>query len=228
MKIPLAFGFVSVAAAMAVVALAQTGSEEETKPRIRSLSHAIHAVGDLDTTLAFYRDVFGLNGTPNDFPNPAVPLLTNAPGVTLRLSMMRLPGSMLFELTHFKGLERKPARAASYTIPAPAASCSMYGPGHRSNQREKGQCAHRYHRAACRLRSTPPKARFDPSCCAIRMVSSFRPSRKRPRRARRKETCTASRWPIPWRAPNPPRSSTTACSAWNSAAHRRSRRIPPC
>lgn len=123
MRIALAFCFVSIATAMAV-ALAQTPSQEETKPRIRSLSHAIHAVEDLDTTLAFYREVFGLNGTPQDFPNPAVPQLTNAPGVTLRLSMMRLPGAMLFELTHFKGLERKPARAA-YTDPG-AASIVLY------------------------------------------------------------------------------------------------------
>ena len=92
--------------------------------RIRSFSHAIHAVEDLDTTLAFYREVFGLNGMPTDFPNPAVPLLTNAPGVTLRLSMMRLPGAVQFELTHFKGLERKPARAA-YTDPG-AASIVLY------------------------------------------------------------------------------------------------------
>jgi catechol 2,3-dioxygenase-like lactoylglutathione lyase family enzyme len=103
-------------AAAAVSALAQTEGADQTKPRIRSLSHAIHAVEELDTTLAFYREVFGLNGTPNDFPNPAVPLLTNAPGVTLRLSMMPLPGAMRFELTHFKGLERKPGRAA-YTDP---------------------------------------------------------------------------------------------------------------
>jgi catechol 2,3-dioxygenase-like lactoylglutathione lyase family enzyme len=38
--------------------------------------------------------------------------------------MMRLPGKMLFELTHFKGLERKPARAA-YTDPG-AASIVFY------------------------------------------------------------------------------------------------------
>jgi catechol 2,3-dioxygenase-like lactoylglutathione lyase family enzyme len=103
----------------ATVALAQTESPEQSKPQIRSLSHAIHAVNDLDETLKFYRDVFGLDGTPRDFPNPAVPQLTNAPGVTLRLSMMRLPGAMLFELTHFKGLERKPAQAA-YTDPGAA------------------------------------------------------------------------------------------------------------
>ena len=112
MRIALAFCFVSAVSAVAFVAWAQTESADQAKPQIRSLSHAIHAVEDLDTTLAFYRDVFGLKGTPQDFPNPAVPQLTNAPGVTLRLSMMRLPGSMLFELTHFKGLERKPARAA--------------------------------------------------------------------------------------------------------------------
>lgn len=106
---------------IAVIAFAQT---EAPKPQIRSLSHAIHAVEDLDTTLAFYHDVFGLKGNPQDFPNPAVPLLTNAPGVTLRLSMMPLPGSMRFELTHFKGLERNPARAA-YTDPG-AASLVLY------------------------------------------------------------------------------------------------------
>jgi len=116
MKISRAFCFVAVAAAAAIAVRAQTGSGEPGKPRIQSLSHAIHAVEDLDTTLAFYRDVFGLKGTPNDFPNPAVPLLTDAPGVTLRLCMMPLPGNMRFELTHFKGLERKPARAA-YTDP---------------------------------------------------------------------------------------------------------------
>jgi catechol 2,3-dioxygenase-like lactoylglutathione lyase family enzyme len=124
MRIALSFCFIAATTAVAFVALAQTESPDQTKPQIRSLSHAIHAVDDLDTTLAFYRDVFGLNGMPQDFPNPAVPQLTNAPGVTLRLSMLRLPGSMLFELTHFKGLERKPARAA-YTDPG-AASIVLY------------------------------------------------------------------------------------------------------
>lgn len=115
MRIALASCLIS-ATAVAFVALAQTQSPDQSKPRIRSFSHAIHAVEDLDTTLAFYREVFGLNGAAQDFPNAAVPLLTNAPGVTLRISMMRLPGAMQFELTHFMGLERKPARAA-YTDP---------------------------------------------------------------------------------------------------------------
>jgi catechol 2,3-dioxygenase-like lactoylglutathione lyase family enzyme len=120
----LAYGLTLVAIALALVTWAQAQSADQTKPRIRSLSHAIHAVEDLDTTLAFYRDVLGLAGEPHDFPNPAVPQLTDAPGVTLRLSMMQLPGKMQFELTHFKGLERKPARA-QYTDPG-AASIVLY------------------------------------------------------------------------------------------------------
>lgn len=117
-----AFASCLIPAALAVFAWGQT--DAPSKPGVRSLSHAIHAVEDLDTTLAFYRDVFGLNGTPNDFPNPAVPQLTDAPGVALRLCMMPLPGAMRFELTHFKGLERKPGRAA-YTDPG-AASIVLY------------------------------------------------------------------------------------------------------
>jgi len=109
-------------AAIALVAVTRAMAQS-TSPT-KALSHAIHAVDDLDTTLAFYRNVFGLNGTPSDFPNPAVPLLTNAPGVTLRLSMLALPGGMRFELTHFKGLERKPAQA-KYTDPG-AASIVFY------------------------------------------------------------------------------------------------------
>ena len=109
------FVLVTLSFAFAGLALAQT----QPAGHIESLSHAIHAVDDLDTTLGFYRDVFGLKGNPQDFPNPAVPLLTNAPGVTLRMSMLALPGRMRFELTHFKGVERKPAQA-KYTDPGAA------------------------------------------------------------------------------------------------------------
>ena len=110
--------------ALALTLAALPFAQAQDKPHIQSLSHAIHAVDDLDTTLAFYKDVFGLPCTPSDFANPAVPLLTNAPGVTLRLSMLSLPGRMRFELTHFKGLERKPGRA-QYTDPG-AASIVFY------------------------------------------------------------------------------------------------------
>lgn len=104
-------------AILAIAALASAQSQPAGSTQ--SLSHAIHAVENLDTTLAFWGDVFGLRGKPSDFPNPAVPLLTNAPGVTLRLSMLALPGKMRFELTDFHGLERQPAQA-KYTDPGAA------------------------------------------------------------------------------------------------------------
>lgn len=101
-----------------VLAGLSAGAVAQQKPagEAIALSHAIHAVDDLDTTLEFYRDVFGIEGRAQDFANPAVPLLTNAPGVTLRLSMVGLPGGPRFEFTHFKGLERRPAEAR-YTDP---------------------------------------------------------------------------------------------------------------
>jgi len=105
-----------VLAGVTAVTAAPALAQQAPAGRATALSHAIHAVDDLDTTLAFYRDVFGIEGRAQDFANPAVPLLTNAPGVTLRLSMLGLPGGLRFELTHFKGLERQPGKA-SYTDP---------------------------------------------------------------------------------------------------------------
>lgn len=110
--------------ALAAIGLAAAALAQQPAGQIKSLSHAIHAVNDLDTTLAFYRDVFGIDGKAQDFANPAVPLLTNAPGVTLRLSMVGLPGGTRFEFTHFKGLERQPGQA-KYTDPG-AASLVLY------------------------------------------------------------------------------------------------------
>src|SRR5258706_9539054 len=106
------------------VGVATTALSQQPVGQTKALSHAIHAVNDLDTTLAFYRDVFGIDGKAVEFANPAVPLLTNAPGVTLRLSMVALPGGTRFEFTHFKGLERQPAQA-KYWDPG-AASLVLY------------------------------------------------------------------------------------------------------
>lgn len=126
MKMKVSIWAMLAVAGWATAASAQQSSAERTAPagQIQSLSHAIHAVNDLDTTLAFYRDVFGIDGTPRDFINPGVPLLTDAPGVTLRMSMVGLPGGTRFEFTHFKGLERRPGEAR-YTDPG-AASLVLY------------------------------------------------------------------------------------------------------
>jgi catechol 2,3-dioxygenase-like lactoylglutathione lyase family enzyme len=115
LRVGFRLAFALAAASISAAALAQ----QTPAGRIVSLSHAIHAVGELDTTLAFYRDVFGIDGNAQDFTNPAVPLLTNAPGVTLRLAMVSLPGGTRFEFTHFKGLERQPGQAR-YTDPGAA------------------------------------------------------------------------------------------------------------
>src|SRR6187431_1673838 len=73
--------------------------------------HAIHATNNVDTTLSFYTEVFGLGGKVAPFTNPGVPLLTNSPGVNLRVAMLRIPGrGFNFELTEFTNTDRKPAQ----------------------------------------------------------------------------------------------------------------------
>ena len=55
-------------------------------PRLISLSHFIHATNKLETTIAFYRDVFGMTiPEPRVFASEGAALLNNAPGMSLRL-----------------------------------------------------------------------------------------------------------------------------------------------
>jgi catechol 2,3-dioxygenase-like lactoylglutathione lyase family enzyme len=73
--------------------------------------HAIHATNNVETTYAFYNKVFGLTTNIAPFTNAAVPILTDSPGVSLRVGMMRLTGDGFnFELTEFTGVERHPAQ----------------------------------------------------------------------------------------------------------------------
>jgi catechol 2,3-dioxygenase-like lactoylglutathione lyase family enzyme len=82
--------------------------------------HAIHATNELEKTLAFYRDVFGVDGQVRDFANPAVPILTNSPGATLRISMLNLPGQGFnFELTQFNHGDRRAAQPQMFDPGAP-------------------------------------------------------------------------------------------------------------
>jgi catechol 2,3-dioxygenase-like lactoylglutathione lyase family enzyme len=94
-------------------AFAQSPQPASEKPAVIGILNYPHAVNDLDTTVAFYKDVFGLelSRPPGTFPNPGVPSLVNAPGISLRLAMFRMPGAKyVLELTHFSGVERKPAQ----------------------------------------------------------------------------------------------------------------------
>jgi catechol 2,3-dioxygenase-like lactoylglutathione lyase family enzyme len=75
------------------------------------LMHAIHATNQVDKTLAFYTEVFGIGGKVAPFANEAVPILTDSPGVSLRVSMLQLPGNGFnFELTEFTNVARTPAQ----------------------------------------------------------------------------------------------------------------------
>jgi catechol 2,3-dioxygenase-like lactoylglutathione lyase family enzyme len=93
------------------ILFAQTGPAPNTGVPVVGILNSIHAVNDLETTLAFYNDVFGLKGEPRPFPNPGVPALTNSPGVSLRLATLRLPNAGFgFELTQFSGVDRHPGQ----------------------------------------------------------------------------------------------------------------------
>lgn len=82
--------------------------------------HALHATNDVDKTLAFYTALFGIEGKVQPFENPNVQLLTDAPGVKLRIAMVRLPGhGFNFELTEFTNVPRTPAQPSVVDPGAP-------------------------------------------------------------------------------------------------------------
>jgi catechol 2,3-dioxygenase-like lactoylglutathione lyase family enzyme len=95
----------------AAIGFAQTDTTPASAGPVVGVLNYIHAVNDLDTTLAFYNQVFGMKAEPRPFPNPGVPALTNSPGVSLRLAVLKLPNeSFGFELTQFSGVDRHPGR----------------------------------------------------------------------------------------------------------------------
>ena len=74
----------------------------------------------VEKTLAFYTEVFGLSGQMQPFANEAVPILTDSPGVSLKVSMLRLPGEGFnFELTEFSNVARTPAQPQIWDPGAP-------------------------------------------------------------------------------------------------------------
>jgi catechol 2,3-dioxygenase-like lactoylglutathione lyase family enzyme len=105
----------SFLAAVLVVLITAAGAAQTSAPaasseapHVVSLSHFIHATNKLETTVAFYRDVFGLTiPEPRQFTNQGAALLNNAPGMSLRLSMARFSDGFGFELTEFSNVDRK-------------------------------------------------------------------------------------------------------------------------
>jgi catechol 2,3-dioxygenase-like lactoylglutathione lyase family enzyme len=104
---------------ISTVAFAQAGgpAPHTGVPTVGMLNY-IHAVKDLDKTLAFYHDVFGLDAKPRPFPNPGVPALINAPGASLRLATLKLPNTPFgLELTQFSGVDRHTGSVPSEARP---------------------------------------------------------------------------------------------------------------
>jgi catechol 2,3-dioxygenase-like lactoylglutathione lyase family enzyme len=85
---------------------------EQPAPVVGMLNY-IHATANLDTTVQFYLDVFGLEKpNPPRPPNPAVPGLINAPGALLHVAVLKFPGSPFgFELTYFGAVDHKAGQA---------------------------------------------------------------------------------------------------------------------
>ena len=77
------------------------------KTGVIGLMHAIHSTNDIDKTMAFYRDVFELNGQVAAFDPKGPRVLTNSPTATIRYAMTNLRGAFSFELTQFADVERQ-------------------------------------------------------------------------------------------------------------------------
>ena len=111
---------IAVSMLLAGVSRAQAPAPAPTGVATVGFMHAIHATDVLEKTLAFYTEVFGLSGPVQPFANQAVPILTDSPGVTLKVSMLRLPGEGFnFELTEFSNVARTPAQPQIWDPGAP-------------------------------------------------------------------------------------------------------------
>src|SRR4030095_15070509 len=91
----------------ATLAQGQQIQNPTNKTGVIGLMHAINSTKDIDKTLAFYQNVFGLNGQVRGFDPKGPRILTNSPTATLRVAMTNLPGAFNFELTQFGDLDRQ-------------------------------------------------------------------------------------------------------------------------
>ena len=91
----------------ATLAQGQQTPNPTNKTGVIGLMHAIHSVNDVDKTLAFYQNVFAVNGQVATFDPKGPRILTNSPTATLRYAMTSLPGAFSFELTQFGDLDRQ-------------------------------------------------------------------------------------------------------------------------
>jgi catechol 2,3-dioxygenase-like lactoylglutathione lyase family enzyme len=111
---------IAVSMLLAGVSRAQAPAPVPTGSATVGFMHAIHATNIVEKTLAFYAEVFGLSGQVRPFANEAVPILTDSPGVSLKVSMLQLPGQGFnLELTEFSNVARTPAQPQLWDPGAP-------------------------------------------------------------------------------------------------------------
>jgi catechol 2,3-dioxygenase-like lactoylglutathione lyase family enzyme len=104
MRTPVAIGLALAASTMSLLA-APAGE-------VMSAGNFIHVIGNLDRTIAFYRDVLGLelNGQPGPRPfteNAFVAKLYGTPGAQSRVGTLRLPdAAVALEFVEFKDIDQ--------------------------------------------------------------------------------------------------------------------------
>src|SRR6185503_12924161 len=114
------FALTGLSLLLAAAPFAQGPAPAPTGVATVGFMHAIHATNAVEKTLAFYTEVFGVAGQVRPFANEAVPILTDSPGVTLKVSMLQLPGEGFnFELTEFSNVTRTPAQPEIWDPGAP-------------------------------------------------------------------------------------------------------------
>ena len=98
--------------------------DEQAHHSALAVYHTGVTVSSLDRSLAFYRDLLGFEivGT-RTAREPYIQRLVDAPGATLQIALLRVPGSPhLLELLEYVGVERREA-AARPRDPAAAHLC---------------------------------------------------------------------------------------------------------
>jgi catechol 2,3-dioxygenase-like lactoylglutathione lyase family enzyme len=90
------------------------GQTPATGAIVVGFQNMIHTVADVDKSVAFYRDAFGMevvgNGPPKTaVENPRIQQLTNTKGAKFRNASVKVPGaSFNIEFTEFTGIDRNP------------------------------------------------------------------------------------------------------------------------
>ena len=94
-----------------VLALGMPGVARGATGDVVGVGRFSHIVSNMDRSLAFYRDVLGLEVTINQpfSPNPAIAKIGNTIGAQSRYSQLTIPGSEIgIELVEYKDIDRKP------------------------------------------------------------------------------------------------------------------------